>query len=185
MIFVTISLYRLFKGYYKFCQCGCRSLIPCFSSNGRFRKFKSRYHIKGSNNNNWKGGRRLEKDGYAILQLPNYFSSKKDGHVFEHIYFYQEYHKCCMLKWGVVHHIIPVSKYYCNNMPWNLMGMTKSQHQKLHRKFQKFMGIDMTGRICFDCLLTDPYRDKNGIYSWRIFQHVFLCHKCSTRRRRQ
>ncbi len=145
---MRLSIRQVFKGFYKLCECNCGTLISVINTKGRFSRYAYRHNFinislnpgnrdkTGPNSSNWKGGRTRDRN-YWFLLLPNYFSSAKNGRIYEHIYFYQEYYQCSLLPWGVVHHIIPCSKDYCNNMPWNLMGMTRSAHQKLHRSIKK------------------------------------------------
>lgn len=145
---MRLSIRQVFKGFYKLCECGCGTLINIINTKGKFAKFAYRHNFinksfnpgkrdkAGWNNPNWKFGRTRDKN-YWLLTIPGYFNSDKQDRIYEHIYFYEQYHQCCMLPWGDVHHIIPVSKDYCNNMPWNLMGMTDSNHHKLHRRFNK------------------------------------------------
>jgi hypothetical protein len=141
---VSVSIRRLFKGYYKHCECGCGYLIKCIKRNGKFVRFVSGHNKKGINNPNWKGGRYLDKlNGYWMLYIPDYFSADERGFMREHVYFYQEYHKVCVLPWAVVHHIDENKQ---NNMPWNLQGMTRKQHTKLHNP-----KLDTSDRFCSKC----------------------------------
>jgi hypothetical protein len=99
---------------------------------------------------------RTRSGNYWNLYIPSYFSSNKLGNIAEHIYFYQEYHKLCMLSWGHIHHKDPVRKGYCNNMIWNLQGMMATTHTSLHRKGKKwrkkiFKRIITDERMCFIC----------------------------------
>jgi hypothetical protein len=89
-----------------FCNCGCGKKTKIVDN-------KIKHYIKGhrGKNNNIEIKIRRNKIGdYYILHIPNYFSSNNSGGVYEHIYIYQEYHKCCMLPWGVVHHINGIKK---------------------------------------------------------------------------
>jgi hypothetical protein len=130
------------------CECSeeCKELIHSINKLGKFAKFKSGHNSKGMNNNLWKGGR-YKLRGYWYILMPEYYSSNKSGYVREHIYFYQEFHKCCLLKWSVVHHIIPVKKGG-SNMPWNLQGMMRKDHQTIHMKGRKHNKKDLSNRRC-------------------------------------
>ena len=128
---LRISLRHIFRGLYRRCGCNCGKLINIVDKRGRPREFLKNHDKigkqflfakKGENHYNWKGGRKLSNN-YYFLYIPEYYRSDSLGYVAEHIYFYEQYHKVCILPWIVVHHIIPVSKGYCNNMPWNLMIM--------------------------------------------------------------
>ena len=125
----------ILRGLYKLCECGCRTLMPFIDKNARCNKYIKGHHwylpkYKGMNNHHWKTGRILHYKGYWSLYLPHNYKANKKGYVIEHVYFYEQYHKCCVLPWGVVHHITPV-KDGGSNMPWNLRGMMKQDHDKL------------------------------------------------------
>jgi hypothetical protein len=126
----------------------------------------------------WKGGRKLDRN-YWMLFMPEYRTVDKHGYVYEHVYFYQEYYQCSLLPWAVVHHIIPVSKDYCNNMIWNLMGMTRSQHFRLHET------IDMSDWRCSDCgSKKTRIRKENGRPNWlKDGKGGHICHNCYSKRR--
>ena len=123
------------------CKCGCGKTIQKRDRRCRLREYKKGHDkkgkpflfaVKGLNHYKWKGGRK-KHENYIMILMPDYFSAQRNGYVHEHIYNFQEYHQCCLLPWGVVHHIIPVSEDYCNNMPWNLMGMMKTKHTSFHK----------------------------------------------------
>lgn len=147
-IFVYISLTRLFKGYYKYCDCGCKKLIRCVSRSGVFTRFISGHNSRGLNHHFYKNGRFKMGNNYYMIRIIGYFSADKYGRVYEHVYFYQEYHKCCLLPWGEIHHIEPVTEDYCNNMIWNLMGVTKTQHRKIEWSIRK--NKHMNGAVSID-----------------------------------
>ena len=106
-----------------FCKCGCGTEINIRSGHD-LRRYSVGHNGRGENNYfygknqkgpecvNWKGGRRKSRN-YWLLWLPEYPTTRKDGCILEHVYFFQEYYKCRMLPWGVVHHIDPVRKDYC------------------------------------------------------------------------
>lgn len=98
------------------------------------------------NHHAWKGGRKFNKEeGYWSLYLPDYFSADKGGYVRENVYIFQEYHKCCMLPWGDVHHK-DFNKE--NNKISNLIGLMHSKHLSLH-KLGKHK--DTSDRRCYRC----------------------------------
>jgi len=53
------------------------------------------------------------------------------GYVYEHVFVMENYYQCCMLKWGVVHHINEIPT---DNRPENLQGMMRFQRTTLHKK---------------------------------------------------
>lgn len=155
--------------------------MSILDDNGRFRKM-IQYHYqrlrKQELNHHWKGGR-YKMNNYWVLYLPDYFSSSKYGRVYEHIYVYQEYNKCCLLPWGQVHHKDPVRNGYCNNMPWNLEGMMKQIHIDLHMKgnqYGKNNIKNMDDRICSFPLCKNP-NIKSKLWSKDV-NDQWLCQSC-------
>src|SRR6476661_6174134 len=121
------------KGY-KFCECGCKELIKEKDKRGRPRRFRN-YHSSrgiqkfGETNSHWKGGIK-KRGGYRYLKKPNHIHSDKQGYVSEHVFIFTEFYKCCMLKWGHVHHKNCIRT---DNKIENLLGLTSRQHIILHR----------------------------------------------------
>lgn len=177
------------------CTDGCGGIFPRYDRVYRLRLFlknhdkigKTPKNIKkGQDHPNWKGGRSFDKTyGYWMLYIPDYYLSKKSGYVREHVYFYQEYHKCCVLKWAVVHHIDHNKE---NNMPWNLQGMMRSDHISYHHKGKIKEKIDKSDRRCSDPKCKNPdkrHYDKNGYERWFIDRKGnWLCINCQQRWRR-
>ena len=83
------------------CKCKCGDILSRTDERYRPRKYKYGHwgrQNKGINSIFWRGGRTQLNTGYWTLLLPDYFSSDKYGHVLEHVYVFQEFNKCCMLK---------------------------------------------------------------------------------------
>ncbi len=178
-----LSLRTLFAGLYKLSECKCGTLIPFLNYANKPARFKQGHNSRagqtGPDNNNWKGGRRKDSNGYWMLCMPDYPSSQKSGYVPEHVYFYQEYYKVCICKWAEIHHIIPVTKDYCNNMPWNLKAVTKDEHRKITHT------IDMSDWFCSDCNSKETYIKKNNgrPFWYNDWNGGHRCHTCQCRRR--
>jgi hypothetical protein len=138
----------------KKCECSdkCKVIIPIKSKNGKPQKYAPRHNPKGIRSKAYRSGR-CHIEGYWYILMPDYFSSYDNGYVREHIYNYQEYHKCCMLPWGEVHHKDFNTE---NNMIWNLQGMMARQHQHLHHM------KDLSDRICSKCGSKDTYITKKN-----------------------
>lgn len=162
------------------CRCGCNNDIP-IRSWGYLRKFIRNHKSKGDKHHNWKGGRKLDSYNYIEIYKPDYFSSNKQRYVKEHIYIFQEYHKCCMLSWGRVHHIIPVNKGGTNDIG-NLQGITHVKHMILHNT------KDMTTRKCSNLKCKTPYITliDNGRPHWYGNEiDGWLCNKCYHKQKRR
>lgn len=167
------------------CLCGCNTDIGIRIDNGRLRKYVKGHHLLGKQSNGYKNGRFLSKYGYWYIYMPDYLNANVNGYVRENIYNFQEFHKCCMLKWGHVHHM---DENRQNNMIWNLQGMTKSKHSRLHcikNKVlvgNKYGKRDMVGRKCSFCDSDKTHVKKNGNPHWYRNNNEFLCYKCGQKR---
>jgi hypothetical protein len=67
-------------------------------------------------------GRRISKTGYIIIRV-------NSEHVYEHVFVFENYYKCKMLRWGVIHH---KNRDKLDNRIDNLEGMTRNKHIKYH-----------------------------------------------------
>src|SRR5215469_8552356 len=90
------------------CACGCGQELTERDNQGRPRRFLP-YHCqaskKGSLNSNWKGGRFVVgRTGYVKILKHGHPRANAMGQVFEHIIAYEEHYKCCVLRWGHIHH---------------------------------------------------------------------------------
>ena len=122
------------------CACGCGGLVVrkwghksryifTHSPLGRFKKgqYTGPSHLK------WKGGRTMHIGGYIQLNARYDHPRNHNGRILEHIVVYEQYHKCCLLRWSNIHHI---NNDKTDNRPENLQGMTRSQHTALHSKIK-------------------------------------------------
>jgi hypothetical protein len=163
------------RNYLIECECGCNKLLFRYSESGQLRRFINGHNCRSLEHHFYKNGRFKMGNNYYMIRIPGYFSNDKYGRVYEHVYFYQEYYQCCLLHWGEVHHIIPVTEDYCNNMPWNLIGMMKSEHRKLSNKFKIYNKKDRSNTSCSICDSTTTYIDKKGYEHW---YEGPVCKKC-------
>ncbi len=68
-----------------------------------------------------------EDDGYYYISLPHFRHKPRALH--RHLF--EQYHKCCLLSWSVIHHKDGNKK---NNAIWNLQLTDRWNHMKLHSK---------------------------------------------------
>lgn len=101
------------------------------------RKFSKEHREKirlaklGSNNPNWKGGRRINYFGYVELLVKNHPFSNKDGYVHEHRFVVEKIIKRFLSSQEIVHHI---NGDKTDNRPENLyLFENSSNHTKCHR----------------------------------------------------
>ena len=152
------------------CKCGnCNNIIFLRNKRGKFLKM-----ING--HQHWKGGRR-KLGGYWQLWLPEYYRSGKGGRVHEHIYFYEQYYKVCILPGIDVNHIDGNPD---NNMPWNLVTMKHGDHTRYHNnKGKNWFKKDMSSRRCKFCNSLKSYTDKKGYIHWYGNEiDGWICYKC-------
>ena len=125
-------------------------------------KFNSHYH----------GGRKKEGYGYILVKSKGHPRQNNHGYVREHILVFQQYHKCCVLKWGNIHHINGIRD---DNRIQNLEGCSERQHNFKHRK-------DMSNRSCLICgSKTTRERNIGGIKpvsEWNRYNNGFICYTC-------
>jgi len=146
----------------KFCECGCGELINAFWKDPRgSRKLIPRRYVGGHNQRgkrpwNYKGVRK--SNGYLFV------GSKR-----QHRLIYEEYYKCCLLKWVDVHHING-DKH--DNRIENLEAISKSKHSIYH------CTKDMTNRKCSICGSKTTLASKKGWKYWYKFNEGFLCSIC-------
>ncbi len=97
-----------------YCQCGCGKKTSITkkndSSNGRIKNQPMKYiqghnnrGRNGSDNNNWKGGKHLNR-GYVYILKPDHPRADHQGYVLEHILVVEEVLGKPLPKGAVVHH---------------------------------------------------------------------------------
>lgn len=162
------------QNWLKECECGiCHQIIFLRSKKSRITRFIAGHTSRKGKHSPDKLGHRIFIHGYWYFYWPTYFSSYKSGYVREHVYFFQEYYKCCMLPWGVVHHIIKfTNRDDYNNMPWNLRGMMNIDHVRIHTRENMF---DRFCKIC-GSNTSDNYNSYDGWYGNKI--DGWICKLC-------
>ena len=163
---MTISITRLFNGYYKFCQCGCKELIPCVN-NGRFLRFKYGHH-------NYKNGR-IKQQNYISIYKPHFKYSRKNGYIQEHRYIMYIYlsilnNRPIYIEDFDVHHI---NGNKIDNRIINLQLLTRSEHLKLE-KSKNYCSL-----CSYNIIL--QYLFKNNIYydNWNKNINNVFCDDCT------
>lgn len=99
------------------------------------RKAAKRYQ-KGESNSSWKGGRRINDQGYVEIYMPEHDHTRPNGYVREHIYVAEtmlgrklKFYSVGDSRNEVVHHINGIKT---DNRPDNLLVLTAKEHRKLH-----------------------------------------------------
>ena len=177
------------------CACGCGGILTRCGKNKDLkpREFIFNHHMnldefkvdkKGEKGNNWSGGEYFhKKDGYWYVKKHDHPNAQKDGYIRKHIYIFTEHHKCCMLKWGVVHHINEIKTD--NNLD-NLQGMMKKQHGVYHHSGKPKPKKNHGNRICLLCdSKTTLINKKEGHEIWYNYEGGFICMKCYKKTKRK
>lgn len=165
------------------CHCGCNQDLRQDNGNYRKRKFIKGHNSRlrtGENNPNfgkrgpetsqWKRGSSICNEYRMLSGCQGHIKADRMGRVYEHIFIYEKYHKCCLLKWGEVHH---KNRNKLDNRISNLKGMMSYQHTQIHHP-----KIDMTNRFCLQCGTTVTRIDKRGYECWHRYKDGFRCVKC-------
>jgi hypothetical protein len=169
------------------CADKCGQLIEEFDEYGRPRRFvkghntslrvgtaNPNYGKRGVETSKYKTGRTKSGDGrYWVLSGKyGYHGADKHGRIYEHIFIFQEYYKCCMLPWGQVHHI---NKDGLDNRIFNLKGVSASEHTKIHNPKK-----DRENTFCVVCGGKTTI-DKRGYPRWHKYQDGYRCDVCYKR----
>lgn len=178
---------RIFESFVLgFCKCDCKTEINIRTSSHYLKQFAHGHNRPnfGKHLGKNKNGRFLS-NGYWRIYKPDYFGSYDNGTIPEHIYVYQEFHKLCMLSWGIVHHIDEKPEKEDANRIENLQGMTVANHMILHRQTRRYIK-DMSGRICKICGTDSPYIRKNSSPHWLGNEKDgFVCYNCNLKMKRK
>lgn len=138
---------------------------------------KNKRNQWGENNSKWSGGEYFHrKEGYWYIKDRNHPNRTKNGYVRKHVKVFTDFHKCCMLKWGIVDHINGIKT---DNDIENLRGMYQPRHISHHHKGKKGRKKNFGGRMCLLCGAKTTYINKNdGLEVWYKFKDGFICMKC-------
>ena len=94
---------------------------------------------KGSKNHNWKGGRKIDSQGYVNIYMPEHPSSNRYGYIFEHRLIAERVLGRPLRKNEVVHHIDGDKQ---NNKNSNLLICERWYHWWLHIKINKLRRVE-------------------------------------------
>lgn len=94
------------KGWGKFCSNKCGAQYNAVNTPLNIRKEKaSHLHKNGSNHPSWRGGRKVDKNGYIYVWVGyDYPNATADGYLFEHRYVLEKQLKRHLKPNEVIHH---------------------------------------------------------------------------------
>ncbi len=105
-------------------------------------------NVSGRRGNNWRGGRRINKDGYVSIWNPKHPNSTKQGRILEHRLVIEKHIGRMLDSDEVVHH---VDFDKTNNSINNLYLTTRKRNSKLNRDICGLIKQLMnTGAVKFD-----------------------------------
>ena len=118
---------------------GCKKTFWIWRCQAHRRKFCSHkcslsYWQLGDRNNNWKGGRKIDGDGYILIRVENHPFKRKDGYVFEHRLVVEKFVGRYLTPDEVIHHL---DGNKANNKIDNLKIMTIHDHLSFENKKEK------------------------------------------------
>jgi len=154
------------QSHLKLCACGCGQLCK-----NRFVQWHNilTFNHRMESNPAWNGGVKKDLKGYILVKKLKHHLANCQGYLPEHRLVYEEYHKCCLLKWAHIHHINGIKD---DNRIENLEGMSHRQHSSLtHSK-------NMDGRVCAFCGSDKTIIRSNGRPHWSIHLGRFMCNNC-------
>lgn len=99
------------------------------STKARQRMSDARKKIPPDKHPNWKGGKRINRNGYVEVRLPDHHRARGNGYVFEHIIVAEEKYGRKIYATEHVHHKDGNKQ---NNNPDNLEVLTPEEHNKKH-----------------------------------------------------
>jgi len=94
-------------------------------------KCKGRWQAKNillERSSHWKGGKRLSKDGYVQIYLPNHYRARQCGYVYEHILVAEKKYRKQIKRNILIHHLNGVRD---DNRPENLVLVNNNNHDRL------------------------------------------------------
>jgi len=125
----------------RLCLCGCGTIVSGITTklkikeyvwghNRRGKKHPNYIPKHGAAHGNWKGGKRLDNNGYVLIRTPGHPKAHSHGlYVLEHILIMEKHIGRYLSKEEVVHHRDGNRQ---NNNLDNLQLLTRGAHTSLH-----------------------------------------------------
>jgi hypothetical protein len=165
-----------------YCQCGCgketKSWNKTCKQRGRIKGQKRKYiighAIRGMNNPSWKGGRKVDKDGYILISSPNHPFKDSHGYVPEHVLICERVLGKYLPVCAVVHH---TNKNHADNFsPFNLViCQNNTYHLYLHKRQRAYEACGHADWL--RCRYCKKYDDPQNMVCRSYNNHAYADHK--------
>lgn len=176
---------------FKLCECNCGELIKIgLTTAKKPRRFKNGHNInlpghkdkmndkrpRLINHYKWKGGRRINDQGYILIYKPDHpRATKNNGYVREHDLIMEEMLGRPLEQHEIVHHMNGNKQ---DNRIENLELTDRSKHQNIHRI------KDMSDRQCYECKSRKTWR-RRWYTNRDVPDTIILCNNCYDKQRRR
>lgn len=140
------------------------------------------YRRKNFRENHWRWNGKKIQNGRVQINIGRgaHWRADKKGYIFEYILIYEQFYKCCLLRYAIIHHRNGIKT---DDRIENLEATTNSKHAKIHHFLE---GKRIEGlRKCFICDSTITDTQKNKDYPvWFIVdkeKNLWHCQKCHSK----
>lgn len=156
------------------CACGCGEQIQFITSKRGTRMYKnghnSKLQPKAEEAFNWKGGKRINYQGYIVIYKQDHPLANNTGYVLEHRWIVEQNIGRYLEPWEDVHH---KNGNKLDNRLENLQLMTHGEHMRLE------MTVDMSNRKCSLCNSRETYINTlTNRPVWYRHRDLIVCGKC-------
>lgn len=162
------SLQVIFRGLYKYCECGCKYLIPIVNKKGELAKYENHHYCRGKKP-------QIQNGRYTMDLRPDHPFATERGYVRTHRLALEAHYSEVF---GIPIFILPCFEVHhkdgnTRNNHWrNLEMVTKREHVLIHHP-----KIDTSGRVCIYPRCNMKYKKiKNP--QWCKYKGGYICRNC-------
>jgi HNH endonuclease len=165
---------------FKKCECRieCTALISSKTFDGKERRFAIGHNMFGEKNPKWKGGVRIDKDGYRYILNKEHPFCDYAGYVPEHRLVLEKKLGRYLIKGEIAHHI---NEIVDDNRPENIeLKNNTVEHLSSHDINRSLAPMPMKDRVCLLCGSKDTYKNSvTGKPVWYLYENRgYICKNC-------